>query len=238
MQTQTHTHTHTHTHTPSSFSNFFPFKAQAVSETEFTEAESSVNATRNTIRAIEKEFFEPFARKHKIKGDLRKYDEAVGRLQTKFMNSRTLLRQQRAKLEAQLTYENGRDFETPVVALESSMKSTQEKLDKSIAEEDKLKKKEEGMKTNLREAKKKLSEYTKEEKNLEKKFIVAQKEYKDAQQDMLNVSKSVTAEDVRLERKRVKLHECLQKARVEKVDLPRTVGSRKHSPDNTYHRFH
>jgi len=48
----------------------------------------------------------------------------------------------------------------------------------------------------------------------------AQKQFSEAQADKLKLSKTINSEESALEKLSGKLHETLQKARVEEVDLP------------------
>jgi len=152
--------------------------------------------------------------------DLRAYDNAVSKAREDFVAKRTGLRQHRAKLEAQLTYEDGRDFISPVSKVEKTLAGIVKKLEDA-------EKKEEGLVKTVESAKKKLAEAvvecdkaSKEEKEAEKKAAESQKEFAEAQSERIGISKSMNTEDAELERLRGELHEILQKARVEEVELP------------------
>ena len=82
-------------------------------------------------------------------------------------------------------------------------------------------KKVEEAKTKLAEAEGVCEKVTKEEKAVEKEVTEAQKGFTEAQGgERLTISKGMNTEEAELERLRGELHEILQKARVEEVELP------------------
>jgi chromosome segregation ATPase len=75
-------------------------------------------------------------------------------------------------------------------------------------------------KAKLTEAEAEVKETAESKKALEEEVQAAQKAFNEAQAERLRVSKAIGGEEAALERLRGKLHETLQKARVEEVDLP------------------
>lgn len=73
---------------------------------------------------------------------------------------------------------------------------------------------------NLVEAEEKCVELSENEKQQDLEVREVQQEFGEAQAERLKLSKTINTEEATLERLRGKLHETLQKARVEEVDLP------------------
>jgi len=181
----------------------------------FTEVEKA----RTVVKEAEDVVLQPFREKTGL-NDLRAYDVAVGRAREEFVEKKAQLRQHRAKLEAQLTYEDGRDFVGPVANIEARLKASKDKLSAATKKESTVTDKIAAAKAELAQSELELAEVSKTENSNEKVVKDAQKVFADAQSERMQISKSMNSEDGELERLRGELHEILQKARVEEVTLP------------------
>ena len=182
-------------------------------------ANSEVEKARADVKASEDVVLQPFREKTGL-NDLRAYDMAVGRAREDFMEEKQQLRQHRARLESQLTYEDGRDFETPVINLESRLQTIKEKLKGANKKEDGLTKKVAAAKADLSKTETELQAASKEEKSFEKEVKDCSQQFADTQGERMQISKGMNSEEGELERLRGELHEVLQKSRVEEVHLP------------------
>ncbi|GMH64712.1 hypothetical protein TrST_g10115 [Triparma strigata] len=195
-----------------------------------TAASTAVEGARAVVKEAEDVILQPFREKTGLT-DLRAYDVAVGRAREEFVEKKAQLRQHRAKLEAQLTYEDGRDFVSPVEVLEKRLKASKDKLEEATKKESTVTDKIAGAKAELAQSELELAEVSKTEKSNEKNVKDAQKVFADAQGERMQVSKSMNSEDGELERLRGELHEILQKARVEEVTLPTLKAGRREDAD-------
>merc|ERR1712238_227826 len=81
-------------------------------------------------KEAEEEYYAPFREKTGLH-DLHAYDEATGPAREDFHKKRRILREQIAKLTAQKEYQLGRDFETPLEKLTSSIHEKRESLEET-----------------------------------------------------------------------------------------------------------
>jgi structural maintenance of chromosome 1 len=202
-----------------------------IAESAVSSANTEVEKARTAVKEAEDVVLQPFREKTGL-NDLRAYDIAVGRAREDFMEKKQQLRQHRAKLESQLTYEDGRDFVTPVTALESRLSTIKGKLTKANKKEEELLKKSAKAKADLAQSESELQTATKEEKDSEKSVKDTQSKFAEMQGERMQVSKSMNGEDGELERLRGELHEILQKSRVEEVNLPHLKEGRKGGADD------
>mmetsp|Transcript_19655 Transcript_19655/g.39302 ORF Transcript_19655/g.39302 Transcript_19655/m.39302 type:complete len:762 (-) Transcript_19655:67-2352(-) len=196
-----------------------------------SEANKEVEAARAAVKEAEDVVLQPFREKTGL-SDLRAYDVAVGRAREEYVEKKSELRQHRAKLEAQLAYEDGRDFVTPVEKVEARLKDSKAKLAAVVSKDEELAAKVAKAKAELAQSELQLEAASKEEKVNEQAVKDAQKVFADAQQERLQVSKSMNSEDGELERLRGELHEILQKSRVEEVNLPLKKGKKGDADEN------
>jgi structural maintenance of chromosome 1 len=180
------------------------------------------------VKAVEDAHLGPFREETGMK-DLQAYEEAIRESRDEFNKKKRTIVEHITHLEQQKNYETNRDLKAPIVRLEKSLKDHKQKLkaaNKSIKE---LETKVEEAKANLQEAEAKVEEAGEVEKKHEEEVKALQKEFSETQAERGRISKAVTAEEAALERLRGKLHETLQKARVEEVELPK-VGDEEDAP--------
>jgi len=194
-------------------------KKVADSEKEVAEGQKEVKLAREEVQKVEEKHLAPFREKTGLT-DLRAYDNAVSKAREDFVEKLMALKQHRAKLESQLTYEDGRDFVSPVAKVEKKIAASKKKLEECTKKEENLTKQVEEATKKLAEAVAVCEKATKEEQNIEKEVAEVQKVFTEAQSERLTISKGMNTEDAELERLRGELHEILQKARVEEVELP------------------
>ena len=175
------------------------------------------------VKEAEEEHFGPFREMTGIR-DFHAYEEATGKARDDFMKKRRQIREKNTKLTAQKEYEDTRDFKKPIkrqqdrisekrIALEEAKRFEEELLD-NLAQR----------KAKLADCEAKLVEAAEVEKGIEDEVSAAQKEFGGVHTEKLKLSKTINSEENNLERLRSKLHEVLQKARVDEVILP-TIGA-------------
>ena len=180
------------------------------------------------VKAVEDTHLGPFREETGMK-DLQAYEEAIRESRDEFNKKKRTIVEHITHLEQQKNYETNRDLKAPIAKLEKSSKDHKQKLkaaNKSIKE---LEVKVEEAKAKLQEAEEKVEEAGEVEKKHDEEVKALQKEFSETQAERGRISKAVTAEEAALERLRGKLHETLQKARVEEVELPK-LGDEENAP--------
>ena len=171
------------------------------------------------VQGAEKEHLVPFMEKTGIT-DLKAYDEAVGQSRGEYNEKKRAVMEHIAQLEQKLKYETGRDLDKPIERTEKRIGDRKKELKKAQEHEKDLKKQLEEITKALAEADETLKESKETVKKAEAAVRVAQEAFKEAEAERVKLSKASSAEDTAIERLRGKLHETLQKARVEEVELP------------------
>mmetsp|Transcript_32041 Transcript_32041/g.78010 ORF Transcript_32041/g.78010 Transcript_32041/m.78010 type:complete len:1375 (-) Transcript_32041:665-4789(-) len=176
------------------------------------------------VKAAEDKFFGPFREKTGMT-DLKAYEHANRERRDIFNEERRNLSEHIMRLEQQLDLESKRDFTKQISSLEKRLKGYNKKLSDAKAKQKKLVEETEKVAGELDEAEEAMAAASEKETELENEVKEAQAGYKEAQKDRTRVSKAISTEESKLEQLRGKLHETLQKARVEEVHLPLAVPS-------------
>jgi chromosome segregation ATPase len=171
------------------------------------------------VKAAEDEHLGPFREATGLK-DLQAYEQAIRESRDDFNRKKRAVMEHVTHLEQQKEYEVNRDLKQPIVKLEKRLKGLKQKLKEAGKRQKELQREVKAAKKQLEEADAAVQEASEKETELEENVKSLQKEFKETQVERARVSKAVTAEEAALERLRGKLHETLQKARVEEVDLP------------------
>jgi structural maintenance of chromosome 1 len=198
-------------------------KQSATAEKEFEKVNTAVKEAIQNVKTAEDEHLAPFRESTGLR-DLQAYEEAIGKSRDEFNEKKRAVLEHIAQLEQQKNYESGRDLKLPITRIEKRIGERKATLKKAEKREADLSIKVDEAKANLAEAEAGVKETAESEKVLEEEVEAAQKAFNEAQAERLRVSKAISGEEAALERLRGKLHETLQKARVEEVDLP-MVGS-------------
>jgi chromosome segregation ATPase len=172
-----------------------------------------------TVKAAEDEHLGPFREATGLK-DLQAYEQAIRESRNEFNRKKRAVMEHVTHLEQQKEYEVNRDLKQPIVKLEKRLKGLKQKLKEAEKRQKELQREVKEAKKQLEKADAAVQEASEKETELEESVKSLQKEFKETQVERARVSKAVTAEEAALERLRGKLHETLQKARVEEVDLP------------------
>ena len=171
------------------------------------------------VKEAEDEHLGPFREKTGLQ-DLRAYEEIVGKSRDDFNKKKRSIMEHIAKLEQQKEYEVNRDFKKPIAQCDKRLKDRKAKLKAAKERETELLEQVADAKAKLADAESAVKEASDKEKELEEIVRAAQSAFNEVQSERVRVSKAITAEETAIERLRSKLHETLQKARVEEVDLP------------------
>ena len=181
--------------------------------------QADVTKAAEEVQSVEKDHLIPFMEKTGIT-DLKAYDEAVGQSRTEYNEKKLAVVAHMTELEESIKYEEGSDLSKPIRATEKRIENRKKELEKAEEHEKNLKKELAEIKQALEEADKALKESKEKVKEAEAAVRTAQEEFNKAQAERVRLSKAASSEDTAIERLRGKLHETLQKARVEEVDLP------------------
>lgn len=190
-------------------------KAEKAVET----ANDKVEAAKQQVKDAEEEHFRPFREATGV-SDFRQYDEIMGKKREEYQKKRRAIREHLVKLTEKKAYEDKRDFDQPLAKAEKRLKDRKAKLKEAEEREEELLEQIADKKANLANAEDDLKEVQEREKEQDGLVREAQKDHSEAQAEQLRIQKAINAETGALERLRGKLHETLQKARVDEVDLP------------------
>lgn len=192
---------------------------QAALQKELETAQSQVEEARQVVRDAEEEHLGPFRAKTGLV-DLNAYQQAMGQRREEFNKKKRAIIEHQAKLEQQLDYESNRDFQKPLQNSEKRLRDKGDGLEKAEGRKVKLLKKVKDAKKKLVEEEKALEKAVKVEQDRDEEVQEAQAAFTEAKTERTKATKAITNEEHVLERLRGKLHETLQKARVEEIDLP------------------
>ena len=198
-------------------------KQMAKAEKDIHQLDKEAKKAIAAVKAAEDEHLGPFRDATGLK-DLHAYERATRESRDEFIRKKREIVEHINHLEQQKEYEVNRDLKQPLVKLEKRMKGHKSKLKEAEKREKELNKDVNAAKEALEEADATVKALQEKELELEEEVKSLQREFKETQNERARVSKAVTTEEAALERLRGKLHETLQKARVEEVELP-LVGS-------------
>ena len=205
-------------------------KKNDAAEKEIRDLTLSVENSRIKVKQIEETHFEPFRAKTGLQ-DFTAYDEAAGKEREKYLKKRRTIREHLEKLKAKKEYEEGKDFSELIEAAKKRLANHEDMLVSSREKEADLLDEVSDTKAKLADAESVLKQASETEKELENIVQETQKEYKEAQAEKLNMSKKINTSESALERLRAKLHETLQKARVEEAEIPLLADELKDQDD-------
>ena len=188
-------------------------------EKEVESLNKSVNDAIQEVKEAEDEHLGPFREETGLQ-DLRAYEEAVGKSRDDFNKKKRSIMEHITKLEQQKEYEANRDFKKPIAQHEKRLKDRKAKLAAAKEKQKELLEDVADAKAKLADAESVVKEASDKEKELEEDVQAAQTAFNEAEAERVRVSKAINAAESAIERLRSKLHETLQKARVEEVDLP------------------
>ena len=184
-----------------------------------TDANDKVSRHRQEVRDIEEEHFAPFREETGI-SDLRAYDEAIGKAREDFVKQRTDMREHLAKLTAKKKYEDEKDFDSKLAKANKKKANHESQLEETEETEEKLLAKVSGINAKLADAEASFKQAMETEQENDEVVRDARNVLKEAEGDLNKVTKSMNAEESDIMVLRQNLHETLQKARVDEVDLP------------------
>lgn len=194
-------------------------KSIAAIESEIVSLNEKVQEAINLVKEVEEEHFGPFRKKTGMK-DFRAYDEVVGKSREEYLKKRRSIREHLEKLKAQKKYEEGRNLDDTISKKEKTLESLKKKLSDAKSREEVILKSLSELKAKLADLESEMDEVIAVEKMKESEVTTAQEAYKEAQSEQKKLGKMINTEESNLERLRAKLHETLQKARVEEAEIP------------------
>jgi structural maintenance of chromosome 1 len=191
----------------------------ADAEQDVERLDAAVKKAIEDVKAAEDAHLGPFREATGLK-DLQAFESATREARDEFNKKRRTLIEHITHLEQKKNYESNRDLNAPIEKLQKRIKDNKTKLKAAEKKVKKLEKEIEQAKEALEESELEVEKVGAEEKELESKVKELQKDFKEFQAERARISKAVTSEETALERLRGKIHETLQKARVEEVHLP------------------
>jgi structural maintenance of chromosome 1 len=191
----------------------------ATAETKVEKLQHDVTKAIQAVKDAEEEHFGPFREATGLK-DLQAYEEAIGKSRDEFNEKKRTVMEHIAQLEQQKEYEKGRDLKKPIKLIQKRITERTNTLKKAKAKQEALEQKLADAKEKLAVAENAVKEAAEKEKETEQAVHEAQEAFNETHAERTRLSKALNAEETALERLRGKLHETLQKARVEEVDLP------------------
>jgi len=193
-------------------------------EKDITGLQKDVEAAAKAVKDAEDEHLGPFREATGLR-DLKAYEEAVGKSREEHAKKKQSVVEHITKLEQQKNYEANRDFQANITRTEKRIATRKTNLKAAKKKEKELKEQVDAARAVLEEAEEAVKEATDNEKSFDSAVKEAQVVFSEAQAERKKISKAITEEESALERLRSKLHETLQKARVEEVDLPTLAQS-------------
>jgi structural maintenance of chromosome 1 len=192
-----------------------------------------VEEARRKVVAAEDEHLAPFRQATGLK-DLKAYEDKIGKNRDEYNEKKRTIFEHITQLEQQLTYEEGRNFSENIKSTEKRVENRKKQLAKAkknlVEKQNELK----AAQVLLAEAESAVEEAAQGEKGVDASVEAFQDQYSAAHSKRTDIAKNVSNLEASLERLRAKLHETLQKARVEEVELPmvgspnnRAIGSRR-----------
>lgn len=186
---------------------------------EFETVSAAQNKAVDDVKNAEELHLAPFREATGLR-DLQAYEEAIRKKRSEYNNKRQTVLQHITQLDQKLRYETNRDVLQPVARVEKSIKQRKDELESAMKQESELQKEMDHAKALLAEAEEAVRFSNEAEREYDEKVQFAQTAFKDAQSSRTTTLKEIRAQESALERFRGKLHEALQKARVEEVVLP------------------
>lgn len=193
-------------------------------ETEIGTLSGKVEEAILAVKEAEEEYYGPFREKTGLK-DFHSYDEAIGKSREDFLKKRRTIREHLEKLKAQKQYEENRDFSDDIAKRALSIKKMEKKLEDAEARESEFTNSIAELKAQVASIESELEDAKTTEKENDDEVKKAQNEYKQGQNNAKSIGKTIDTEEANLEGLRAKLHETLQKARVEEAEIPLTDSS-------------
>ena len=188
-------------------------------EAEVKALSKSVNDAIQAVKVAEDEHLGPFRVETGLR-DLKAYEEAVGKSREEYNQNKRAIMEHITKLEQQKDYEVCRDFKTPIDRCEKRLNERLTLLASAKEKASELEQQVAAVKASITDAEFLVETAAENERVFDDSIMKAQIAFSDAQSERNKVSKAMTNEESALESLRSKLHETLQKARVEEVDLP------------------
>ncbi|CAM9436622.1 unnamed protein product [Phaeothamnion confervicola] len=191
----------------------------AAAEAEAAEAERQAAAARAAVDSAEDDIFATFVRSVGVES-IRDFEQGQLKDIQEHTKRRMKLREHRTKLEASLEYERSRDFQGPLDKAKKKLAQRRTDLAKLEENQQKLAADESAAAEAVAIADAAVGEARARVREREAKAKAVQAERNACGRERKAVSGHMVAEDTGLERLRARLHEVLQKARVEETDLP------------------
>jgi len=216
-------------------------KMVSSAQKKFSKAEKAVKEAIRQVKEAEDEYLSPFRESTGL-ADISAYEEAIGKSRDDFNHQKRMLMEHVAQLEQKKEYEASRDVQAPIARIEKRIAKRSKALAQSTSRLAKQEKEMAAAEKSLSKAGVDVEAAIEEEKDFETTVEKAQRAFDKAQKARSSCSQSLSMNEAALERLRGKLHETLQRARVEEVELPilghsgnAVLGRRRRRHDSQLH---
>jgi structural maintenance of chromosome 1 len=194
-------------------------KKLVAAEKDYDKCSKAVKETSITVKAAEDVHLAPFRAATGLR-DLKAYESAMGHVRDEYQKKKRAVIEHITQLEQQKEFEMGRDMKQPITRIEKRIRDRALSLQAAEKRAIELQKKIDEAKKQLANAERKVLDATEKEKVCELAVQNVQASFAEAQATTMKHKKLLHQEETTLEKLRSKLHETLQRARVEKVGLP------------------
>eukprot|EP00934_Nitzschia_sp_Nitz4_P000499 Nitzschia sp. Nitz4//scaffold170_size48074//10924//15000//NITZ4_007103-RA/size48074-augustus-gene-0.32-mRNA-1//-1//CDS//3329538634//499//frame0 len=188
-------------------------------EKDVVSLDAQVKEAIEKVKEAEDMHLAPFREATGLK-DLQAYERATRESREEYNRKKRVFTEHKTHLQQRLDFEVNRDLKLPIEKLEKRLKGHSTKLKEAEKQSKEIQKKLKAARKRLDAADVAVKEALENETSLEDEVKSLQKDFKEAQAERSTLSKAVASEENTMEQLRGKLHETLQKARVEEVELP------------------
>lgn len=188
-------------------------------EKDITRLDQECKKVIQRVATAEDEHLGPFRETTGLK-DLQGYERATKESRDEFQRKKRTMTEHINHLIQQKDYETNRDLNGPITKLEKRLKGLKSTLKDAEKRQKEILRQIKSAENHLADADELVKLASEKESEFEEEVKSLQRDFKESQNERSRVSKAVTAEENALEQLRGKLHETLQKARVEEVELP------------------
>lgn len=197
---------------------------EAVKQREKAEAavaklQTTVDTLTDEMNEVEDEVFRDFCASVGV-ASIRDFEDGTLKAVQANMQKRMKLKEQVEKLRAQLQYEEGRDFKTPLEKILKKGKAKKKAVADARQREKEFAKEKEALLRKVEASDKRIAEAKEAAAAKEKEVRETQVVFVRRRKERTAIGKKSAAEEADLERLRARLHDVLQRAQIEEVDLP------------------
>ena len=181
--------------------------------------EALQSTLQSKIRKIENDVFGPFSKSLGI-ASIREFEEEKLAVHQTFLRKQSSISERKAALSSQLDYYLKRDFDSQLKRLGAQRDGIAAEIAKLDKQSEQFTGDKEKIARAINDLNAKKLEYDESQKKSNALLRTIQSKHLEVQNKKNEVKKKISGEEILVERARVHLHEILQKAHVDEIDLP------------------